>query len=231
MTSRVLEREGHGDEREAGRRPSPYQSSFLRRRECRSCTQATTSGTPLGPHLPASMSHSTSTVIYVHSDYAFLGRPELQLEPTKSSTFPREGSLSQPDKNTESVVDLLDEALEVLDEEEDQRKQRERQGAMKPWKPQHRGRFRLSLQDSSYYDYRLYNSYRHFNRNRAFHGSKQSSSSTHLNVDPSAEMVASAQLQESLVELSQTSDTAIDPHIRSFVFEGAHTEAGGATEL
>jgi hypothetical protein len=158
-------------------------------------------------------------------------QPELQLEPTKSSTFPREGSLSQPDKNTESVVDLLDEALEVLDEEEDQRKQRERQGAMKPWKPQHRGRFRLSLQDSSYYDYRLYNSYRHFNRNRAFHGSKQSSSSTHLNVDPSAEMVASAQLQESLVELSQTSDTAIDPHIRSFVFEGAHTEAGGATEL
>ena len=81
-------------------------------------------------------------------------------------------------------MDLLDEALEVLDEEEDQRKHRERQGAMKPWKPQHRGRFRLSLQDSSYYDYRLYNSYRHFNRNRAFHGSKQSSSTTHLNIDP-----------------------------------------------
>ena len=47
----------------------------------------------------------------------------------------------------------------------------------------------------------------------------------------SAEMVANTQLQESLVELSQASDTAIDPHIRSFVFEGAHTEAGGATEL
>ena len=39
------------------------------------------------------------------------------------------------------------------------------------------------------------------------------------------------QLQESLVELSQTSDTAIDPHIRSFVFEGSQTECGGATEL
>jgi hypothetical protein len=79
------------------------------------------------------------------------------------------------------VVDLLDEALEVLDEEEDQRKERERQRAIKPWKPQHRGRFRLSLQDSSYYDHRLYTSYRHFNRSRAFHGSKQSSSTTHLN--------------------------------------------------
>ena len=79
-------------------------------------------------------------------------------------------------------MDLLDEALEVLDEEEDQRKEKERQRAMKPWKPQHRGRFRLSLQDSSYYDHRLYSSYRHFNRSRAFHGSKQSSSSTtHLN--------------------------------------------------
>lgn len=79
-------------------------------------------------------------------------------------------------------VDLLDEALEVLDEEEDQRKERERQRAIKPWKPQHRGRFRLSLQDSSYYDHKLYSSYRHFNRSRAFHGSKQSSSSTtHLN--------------------------------------------------
>ena len=83
--------------------------------------------------------------------------------------------------DTPLQVDLLDEALEVLDEEEDQRKERERQRAQKPWKPQHRGRFRLSLQDSSYYDYRLYNSYRHFNRNRAFHGSKQSSSTTHLN--------------------------------------------------
>jgi hypothetical protein len=43
--------------------------------------------------------------------------------------------------------------------------------------------------------------------------------------------VADAQLQESLVELSQASDTAIDPHIRSFVFEGSQTETGGATEL
>ena len=47
----------------------------------------------------------------------------------------------------------------------------------------------------------------------------------------SVDNVASAQLQESLVELSQTSETAIDPHIRSFVFEGSHTESGGATEL
>ena len=77
-------------------------------------------------------------------------------------------------------VDLLDEALGVLDEEEDQRKEKERQRAQKPWKPQHRGRFRLSLQDSSYYDHRLYSSYRHFNRSRAFHGSKHSSSTTHL---------------------------------------------------
>jgi hypothetical protein len=128
------------------------------------------------------------------------------------------------------VVDLLDEALEVLDEEEDQRKERERQRAIKPWKPQHRGRFRLSLQDSSYYDHRLYTSYRHFNRSRAFHGSKQSSSTTHLNT-ATDQSVADAQLQESLVELSQASDTAIDPHIRSFVFEGSQTETGGATEL
>jgi hypothetical protein len=127
-------------------------------------------------------------------------------------------------------VDLLDEALEVLDEEEDQRKERERQRAIKPWKPQHRGRFRLSLQDSSYYDHRLYTSYRHFNRSRAFHGSKQSSSTTHLNT-ATDQSVADAQLQESLVELSQASDTAIDPHIRSFVFEGSQTETGGATEL
>ena len=45
------------------------------------------------------------------------------------------------------------------------------------------------------------------------------------------QMVASTQLQESLVELSQASDTAIDPHIRSFVFEGSRIETGGATEL
>jgi hypothetical protein len=155
--------------------------------------------------------------------------PLLVIEGSKSSTFPREGSLSQPEGNTESVVDLLDEALEVLDEEEDQRKERERQRAIKPWKPQHRGRFRLSLQDSSYYDHRLYTSYRHFNRGRAFHGSKQSSSTTHLNT-ATDQSVADAQLQESLVELSQASDTTIDPHIRSFVFEGSHTETG-ATEL
>lgn len=130
------------------------------------------------------------------------------MEGGRSSTFPREGSLSQPEGNTESVVskvsainnkedllhvlkvDLLDEALEVLDEEEDQRKEKERQRAMKPWKPQHRGRFRLSLQDSSYYDHRLFTSYRHFNRSRAFHGSNQSSSTSHLNTTTSAEQVS-----------------------------------------
>ena len=78
-------------------------------------------------------------------------------------------------------MDILDEALGVLDEEEAQRHEKEQEKLKKPWKPQHRGRFRLSLQDSSYYDSRLFNSYRHFNRSRAFHGSKHSNSTTHLN--------------------------------------------------
>lgn len=93
-------------------------------------------------------------------------------------------------------------------------------------RPQNRGQFRLSLQDSSYYDSKQ--QLRGQGRLKTIHGSQTLLSQGDLESSLKLGSIASMELQMSLAELSQASETCLDPHLRSIVFQSSQSQG---TEL
>lgn len=138
-----------------------------------------------------------------------------------------------------SPVQLSDDAPETGEGEEGKDEAQHQYLRDKPSRPQNRGRFRLSLQGPDFYfdNTRMYNKQQ---RHRTLHIQPFSTSASSLPYYRSElasqglrslGSIASLELQMSLAELSQASDSShIDPHVRSFVFETSQPSPAG-TEL